>query len=220
MRASVDYRDKIAVLSLGLDENRFSPEWIDAVNVLLDGVEKDAEGLITTAEGKYYSNGLDLDWLLAHGDQTGWYVGRVQELLARILTFPLPTVAAVNGHSFGAGAMFAIAHDYRVMRADRGYYCFPEIDINIPFTPGMAALVQAKLTPQTAITAMTTGHRYRGEEACAAGLVDQIAPERGVTDAAVAILAPIVGKDRATLGAIKSTMYADVSAALRQGGAQ
>lgn len=217
MRASVDYRDKVAVLSLGLDENRFSPEWIDTVNVLLDGVERDAQGLITTAEGKYYSNGLDLDWLLAHGDQTGWYVGRVQELLTRILTFPLPTVAAVNGHAFGAGAMLAIAHDYRVMRADRGYYCFPEIDINIPFTPGMAALIQAKLTPQTAITAMTTGHRYGGEEACATGLVDQIAPESGVTDAAAAILAPIVGKDSATLRAIKSTMYADVGAALRQG---
>jgi hypothetical protein len=31
--------------------------------------------------------------------------------------------------------------------ADRGYYCFPEVDIRIPFTPGMAALIQAKLTP-------------------------------------------------------------------------
>ncbi|MCG2942458.1 enoyl-CoA hydratase/isomerase family protein, partial [Escherichia coli] len=73
-----------------------------------------------------------------------WYVGRIHELFSRVLTFSLPTAAAVNGHAFGGGAMLAMAHDYRVMRDDRGYFCFPEVDINIPFTPGMAALIQAK----------------------------------------------------------------------------
>ena len=68
-----------------------------------------------------------------------WYVGRVQGMLARFLTLPVPTAAAVVGHAFGAGAMLALAHDFRVMRADRGYFCFPEVDIRIPFTPGMAA---------------------------------------------------------------------------------
>jgi enoyl-CoA hydratase/carnithine racemase len=61
---------------------------------------------------------------------------------------PLPTVASFNGHAFGAAAMLATAHDYRVMRDDRGYFCFPEVDINIPFTPGIAALIQAKLSPR------------------------------------------------------------------------
>lgn len=106
-------------------------------------------GLVTMGTGKFYSNGLDLDWLAAHGDQMQFYVGRVQALFARMLTLPMPTAAALNGHAFGAGAMLAIAHDYRVMRADRGYFCFPEVDIHIPFTPGMAALIQAKLTPET-----------------------------------------------------------------------
>lgn len=160
MTATLTYRDKIAVLDLGDDENRFSPEWLDTVDGLLDDAhEHGAQALVTTATGKFYSNGLDLEWLLANGDRADWYVGRVQALFSRILTLPLPTVAAVNGHAFGAGAMLGIAHDYRVMRSDRGFYCFPEVDIHIPFTPGMAALIQAKLTPQTAITAMTTGHR-------------------------------------------------------------
>ena len=217
MSASVEYRDNIAVLSLGSDENRFAPDWIDAVGTLLDEVERNAKGLVTTGEGKTYSHGLDLEWVLANGDRIDWYVGRAQALLARLLTFPLPTVAAVNGHAFGAGAMLAIAHDYRVMRADRGYYCFPEVDINIPFTPGMAALIQAKLVPQTAVTAMTTGHRYGGEEALSAGLIDRTAPEGGGVDAAVAILGPIVGKNPDTLGAIKRVMYAEASAALGRG---
>lgn len=217
MAPTLEYRDRIAVLTLGDDENRFSPDWLDGVNARLDDVEKDAHGLITTGFGKFYSNGLDLDWLRANGERTQWYVGRVQELFSRILTFPLPTVAAVNGHAFAAGCMLAIAHDYRVMREDRGYFCFPEVDINIPFTVGMAALIQAKLLPQTAVTAMTTGHRYGGNEALSAALVDDTATEAAVVDTAAARLQPIIGKDRETLAAIKSTMYANVTAALRTG---
>ena len=137
MSAQLEIIYDVAVLSLGDDENRFSPEWLADVNVFLDRIESgEAKALVTTGSGKFYSNGLDLDWLAAHGDQAEWYVAEVQRLLARVLVAPVPTVAAVNGHAFGAGSMLGIAHDFRVMRADRGYYCFPEVDIHIPFTPG------------------------------------------------------------------------------------
>ena len=49
----------------------------------------------------------------------------------------MATVAAVQGHAFGAGAMLATSHDFRVMRADRGFYCLPEVQLNMPFTVGM-----------------------------------------------------------------------------------
>ena len=217
MTPTLTHHEGVAVLTLGSDENRFAPDRLDAVNALLDQVESSAKGLVTVGAGKFYSNGLDLDWLMANPDRLDWYVGRVQELFTRVLTFSLPTVAAVNGHAFGAGAMLAMAHDYRVMRDDRGYFCFPEVDITIPFTPGMAALIQAKTTPQTAITAMSTGHRYPGPEAREAGLVDATAQESEIVAAALARLGPILGKDRATLGAIKSTMFSSVTEALRQG---
>ncbi|MGK8523802.1 enoyl-CoA hydratase-related protein [Nocardia asteroides] len=212
---TLDYQDKIAVLDLGGDENRFSPDFLDQVGAHLDTALADgAQGLVTTASGKFYSNGLDLDWLGAHGDRAGWYVEQVQALLARVLTLPVPTVAALPGHAFGAGAMLAIAHDYRVMRADRGYFCFPEVDIRIPFTPGMAALIQAKLTPGAAVASMTTGRRFGGLDAARLGIVDETAAEGAVTGTAVALLSPLGGKDPGTLGAIKSTMYAAAVAAL------
>src|SRR6476661_3784652 len=163
MPTHLEITDEIAVLNLGDDENRFSPDWLTTVNGYLDRIESgEAKALVTTGSGKFYSNGLDLDWLAAHNDQGDWYVEQVQQLLARVLVAPVPTVAAVNGHAFGAGSMLGIAHDFRVMRADRGYYCFPEVDIHIPFTPGMAALIQAKLTPAAAVEAMTTGRRVGG----------------------------------------------------------
>jgi enoyl-CoA hydratase/carnithine racemase len=212
---SLTYEEKIAILDLGADENRFSPGFLDEMNAHLDEVVgTGAQGLVTTGGAKFYTNGLDLDWLTAHGDQTQWYVGRVQAMLARVLTLPVPTAAAVVGHAFGAGAMLALAHDFRVMRADRGFFCFPEVDIRIPFTPGMAALIQAKLSPQAAVASMTTGRRFGGDDAASLGIVDAVAGEGAVTPAAVDLLRPLDGKDPGTLGAIKQTMFGPAVRAL------
>ena len=215
MPIALSFQDTIAVLHLGDNENRFSPEFLDEFDAQInDAISLGAHALVTVATGKFYSNGLDLDWLAVHGDQTQWYVGRVQALLARMLTLPMPTAAAIGGHSFGAAAMLALAHDFRVMRSDRGYFCFPEVDIRIPFTPGMAALIQAKLTPQAAVAAMTTGRRFGGKEAAAFGIVDATAEEDAVTGTALNILAPLGAKDPGTIGAIKNTMFASAAAAL------
>ncbi len=203
-------------VDLGDDENRFSPDWLDSLEGVLDAIANDSEpaALVTVGGGKFYSNGLDLEWLGGHPERLGSYVGRVHALFSRVLTLPVPTVAALNGHAFGAGAMLAIAHDYRVMRDDRGYLCFPEVDIHIPFTPGMAALIMAKLTPRAALDAMTTGRRFPATAAHDAGLVDAVAGLDDLPDAAADLVRDLAGKDRATLGAIKATMFADVVEAL------
>lgn len=215
MTPTLTWDDKIAVVNLGDDENRFSPQFLDTINAQLDDVEQaGAQGLVTAGGAKFYTNGLDLDWLGAHAEQGQAYVARVQALLARVLTFPAPTAAAVTGHAFGAGAMLAMAHDVRVMRADRGYFCFPEVDIRIPFSDGMAALIQAKLTPRAAVASMTTGRRFGGADAAEFGIVDATAGEGEVIAAATELLRPLGGKDPGTLGAIKQTMFRAATQAL------
>lgn len=206
----------ICTIDLGSDENRFSPEWLDEIEAQLEEIENgnDPVALMTIGSGKFYSNGLDLDWLGANPDHLAPYAARVQNLLARMLTLPVPTVAAINGHAFGAGAMFAIAHDYRVMRNDRGFFCFPEVDIGIPFTEGMASLIMSKLTPRTAVDAMATGRRFGGEEAEASGLVDASCSLEELPQTAASLVRDLAGKNRATLGAIKATMFASAVAAL------
>ena len=204
-------------LDLGDDENRFSPDGLTAVGESLDRREASSEPavLVPTGGGKFYSNGLDLEWLGQNLDQHDAYVAKVEDLFARVLTLPVPTVAAVNGHAFGAGAMLAMAHDYRVMREDRGYFCFPEVDIHIPFTPGMNALVTSKLTPRAALDTMATGRRFGGGDAAAVGLVDATASLEELTATAAGLVRDLAGKDRATLGTIKARMFADVVTALR-----
>ncbi|KAF0846991.1 enoyl-CoA hydratase/isomerase family protein [Nocardia caishijiensis] len=206
----------VAVLDLGDGENRLSPDLLTDLHTHLDTVvDTGAQALVTTASGPAFSQGLDLNWLAANGDQAADYVAAVHLLLARVLTLPMPTAAAIDGHAFGAGAMLALAHDYRVMRADRGFFCFPEAELRIPFTNGMAALIQAKVPPKTAIAAMTTARRFEGTEAAAFDLVDATAAEGGVLDAALASVAPLGGKDQQTMTAIKAVMFESVLAALR-----
>src|SRR5690349_17989973 len=139
---TLDRHDAVFVLDLGDTENRFHPDWISSVNDLLNEVEKgdDPRALVTTATGKIWSNGLDLEWLGEHSDQFASYITSVHALFARFLSLPLVTVAALQGHTFAAGAMLSLSHDLRVMRADRGFWCLPEADINIPFSVGMSAL--------------------------------------------------------------------------------
>jgi enoyl-CoA hydratase/carnithine racemase len=211
----------VFVLDLGEEgqsdtENRFSPEFLATMGECLDEVEasKGDAALVTTGTGKFYSNGLDLNWLGANADQAVSYVGTIQALFSRILTFPMVTVAALQGHTFAGGAMLAVAHDWKVMRADRGFLCFPEVDIHIPFTVGMAALLQGRLSQATAHTSMTTGHRYGGSEAQAAGIVDETADESEVLERALARARALVGKRGDTLAAIKQVMYAPAVAAL------
>ncbi|MFE5797684.1 enoyl-CoA hydratase-related protein [Streptomyces sp. NPDC056503] len=214
---TLDRHDNVFVLDLGDGENRFHPDWIAAVGAALDEVEK-AEGpraLVTAATGKFYSNGLDLEWLFAHADRHQEYVVSVHGLFARLLALPLVTVAALQGHTFAAGAMFSLAHDFRVMRGDRGFWCLPEADIGIPFTPGMSALIQARLTPPTAHRAMVTAHRYGGTDAEAAGIVDHAVAEDAVRATAVELAQAQAAKAGDTLGTIKARMYAPALAALR-----
>ncbi len=214
---TLDRHDDVFVLDLGDDENRFSPGWLDAVDAALDEVEgaTGPRALVTTATGKFFSNGLDLAWLLEHADQREAYLGTAQRLLARVLSLPVPTVAAVQGHAFAAGAMLTLSHDVRVMRADRGFWCLPEVDIQIPFTPGMSALIQGRLAPQTAHVAMTTGRRYGGAEAVDAGIVDQAVAEDAVRSTAVELAGALAGKAGVTLGTIKARMYGPALDSLR-----
>ncbi|MFC5750520.1 enoyl-CoA hydratase-related protein [Actinomadura rugatobispora] len=207
----------VFVLRYDDGENRFGPGFLDAVGDALDSVEKAGSpgALVTAGTGKFYSNGLDLDWLGANGDRFEEYLGRVHALYARLLDFPMPTVAAVNGHAFAGGAMLVLAHDLAVMRTDRGFLCLPEVDLGMSFTPGMSALIQARLTPAVAHEAMVTGRRYTAEQALAAGMVARTADEAGVLPAAVELAASLAGKDGAVVRRIRTGMYGPALAALR-----
>lgn len=205
----------VFVLRMDAGENRFHGDTIPAWNQALDEVEK-AEGpkaLVTTGTGKFYSNGLDLEYMSASGDP-GAYLASVLAVIGRVLVFPAYTVAAINGHAFGAGALVAVAHDARVMREDRGYFCMPEVDMKFPLHPGMTAVLQARLPHQTAHEVIATGTRYGGALALHRRIVDDLAPESDVLPRAIARAAEFAAKADPAMSVLKRGMYPRVLEAL------
>ncbi|CAG8478648.1 1643_t:CDS:2 [Dentiscutata heterogama] len=165
-------------------ENRFDSNFINEINAILDEIENiikleksERAALITIGEGKLYSNGLDLKHALS---TPGFFDNYYLKLLVRVLTFPIPTVAAINGHAFAGGFMFALAHDYRVMRADKGFLCMNEVEYSLPLHPGMAAIVRIKMSPKTYRDCILHAHRFNGPDSLDQGLVDIIASENDV----------------------------------------
>ena len=216
----LEQESSVFIMRMQRGENRFNQSMLDRLNDALDEVEaaEGAAALVVTGDGKFFSNGLDLDWMMKlEGPDAFDFVDQVQRLFARWLGFRRPTVAALNGHTFAAGAMFALCHDFRVMRKDRGYFCLPEVDIRIPFQPGMTALIQSKLTPSVVNSAILTGDRYAGSAASEAGIVDMAVQEDQVIEVAVAKAESLAGKDPATYAALKKGMYRQVIDVLQAG---
>jgi enoyl-CoA hydratase/carnithine racemase len=210
---------EVFVLAWGDGENRFRDDSIAAWNAALDEVEgsEGAKALVTTGAGKFYSNGLDLDWAFRERkDSFPGYVLDVLAVLGRVLTLPCVTVSAGNGHAFGAGAQLLVAHDYRLMRAERGFFCMPEIDMRAFLHPGMTALLAARLPAQTVHEVLATGRRYGGADARAAGIVEEALPEAALLPRAIELAAGLAAKAHPVMKRIKSDLYPHVLAALRE----
>lgn len=200
----------VFVLRMRAGENRFNPDFLKEFNGALDEVEGAGvpSALVTTGEGKFYSNGLDLEWMGGPGAaEAGTLLADVLRAFARVLTFPAYTVAALNGHAFAGGGMLALAHDARVMRADRGYFCLPEVDLGLPLHPGMTALIQARLAGPVAHEAIVSGARYGGEAAREAGIVDVIAPEAQVLAHAIERAQARAAKASPVMAQLKRGLY-------------
>ena len=200
----------VFVLHLGEGDLRFTPTLLAEVGVALDTVEA-ADGptaLVTAASGKIWHNGLDLEHMATLGGRFLDYIAEVQALFARLLTIPVPTVAAVQGHAFAGGAMLALCHDQRVMRADRGFLCLPEIDLGMPFSDGMAALISSKLEQPLLHRMAVLGERVGGAEAASRGAVDvAVEGEEAVLAEAIGRAAALAPKATPTITALRRNLY-------------
>jgi len=181
----------------GDGEHRFNPDTIASILSLLDQAKSQSTRgsvLITTAHGKFFSNGFDLAWALAAGSKTGaaerlhQMVELFKPVVAALLDLPMPTIASLNGHAAAAGLMLALSHDYIFMRKDRGVLYMSEVDIGLSMPDYFSAMVLAKIgTSAARRELLLSGKKIRGEEAAALGIVDSAAHDsaEGVVEATV-----------------------------------
>ena len=162
----------VAVVTMNTSENRHNPDFNRAILGAFDEIEKD-EGVssvvITSSDAKNWSLGIDVVWISGAMENNETQTVKdftygLGKVLTRIVNFPMPVIASINGHAFGNGTILACACDFRFMKADRGYFCFPEVDINIPFLPSMLAIVK-KAIPYYKLEEMVyTGKRASAKE--------------------------------------------------------
>jgi enoyl-CoA hydratase/carnithine racemase len=176
--------------------------------------------LVTTGEGKFFSNGLALEWMMrgeSEGDpgRSNRNLEAVYAMLARVLTFPLPTVAAVNGHWFGAGALFGLAHDRRVARSDRGWFCMPEAALGVGIALPLLEVLRATLSPSALRDVCVTARRVAATEAMACGFVEEVADGDEVLACALEWAGAHASVERHAISDIKAVMYGPTVAVLR-----
>ncbi|GAA5853992.1 hypothetical protein JCM8547_008186 [Rhodosporidiobolus lusitaniae] len=204
-------------------DNRLTPEFISlSLLPALDYIElawhrackegrKDG-ALVLVGErgvGKFFSNGLQLECLKEYPT---FFRDYYYLLLSRLLTFPLHTIAAINGHCFAGGLCLALACDWRVCRPDRTWLSMNELQFGAPLPSGMASVLSARLSPPVIRDVMLTARRYTAPEALEAGLVDQVVKEGGserCLEEAVRRAGEVKGLAKTgVLTAMKRTLYA------------
>lgn len=208
--------EHVAVVTMNSGENRFTYDFLKAFEDLLEEIEQQTKAtvlLVRSAHEKIWSNGIDLEWLLTEvgrDPEAGTrFPERLMQFLRRLLTYPLITVAAINGHAFAGGAIMACAFDFRFMRSDRGYFCFPEVDIQIPFMPGMDAILKKALPTSLVLEAQLSGKRYKAAELEARRVVLKACPVADLMNEAL-IFAKNMNKGREILKTMKAVTFKNI----------
>ena len=209
---------EVFVITLNDGENRWNTTFVREFAGALDEVEA-SEGpaavLTTSSDPKFFSNGLDLEWRASEGQHRGGdrdvFGDEFMKLMGRIITLPVPTVAAINGHTFGAGLMCALCHDVRIMREDRGFACANEVEIGMVIPKPELALFRHKLPMNTFYETVQLARRWTGPDALAAGLVQQTASMDNLIDIATRRAAELarLGANRKVYGKMKESIFGE-----------
>jgi Delta3-Delta2-enoyl-CoA isomerase len=172
MPIEIKMEGQVAVVTLNEGENRLNLDFLTEFLKVLDHVEKQTQANVLVVRGaheKIFSNGIDLEWLMPIMQKKDTatakkFIETMMSLFKRILLYPMPTIVALTGHAFAGGAIMSCYFDFRFMRSDRGFMCFPEVDLGIPFLPGMMTAM-SKAIPRYKLEEMVlTGKRLTAQE--------------------------------------------------------
>ncbi|TGE85751.1 enoyl-CoA hydratase/isomerase family protein [Pseudoalteromonas sp. KS88] len=208
----------VAVITLTDGENRQNPQFAKQLkHTLAEVVANDDHKalVITSSDEKSWSLGIDTDWLMPAmkanmADEIRGFMYDMDDIFKTLLLFPMPVIAAINGHAFGNGAILACACDFRFMRSDRGFFCFPEVDLSIPFLPGMIAFVKKALPYYRFNEMKLTGRRVAGEELARDHVVEKAAKDNDTLLADVMEFATTFDKKRAIFAEHKKRLHKEI----------
>jgi enoyl-CoA hydratase len=155
--------------------NALDVEMSDALTARLDEcLAPSTRAVVITGQGRMFSAGVDLLRLLDGGAP---YIRSLMPSLGRaferLLDYPKPVVAAINGHAIAGGCVIACGADYRIMSSEAGRIGMPELLVGVPF-PTVALEIVRAAVPLHAQRLIYTGRTLSADEAFSQGVVDEV----------------------------------------------
>ncbi|KAL8034574.1 hypothetical protein ABFX02_12G037000 [Erythranthe guttata] len=229
---SLEKRGDLFILTItGDDEHRLNPTLIDSIRAALNRAKSESEStgptaLITTSEGKFFSNGYDLSWSGSDPDPVRNRTGfrskemsrKLRLLVEELISLPMPTIAAVTGHASAAGFILALSHDYLLMRNDRGFLYMSELDIKYKIPNWFVTVVKNRIaSPLIWRSVVLTAAKITAAKGVEWGIVDSAHESAAETvEAAVGLGMDLVSRnwDGEIYAGNRRAVFSDVLAAL------
>ena len=218
----------IFCLHLSSKENRFNPDFCTSLNTALDSIQSHLGGLdesvnvalLTCGNGRFFSNGLDLQFLLTQKEPNGFLAHTYRPLMARFLSLNMPSIAFVNGHAFAAGMVLALAHDYRLTVSEsRALWSMNELLIKASIPAGMLGILRAKIPSPLLLRDCIMARRWTSDQAIQYHMADSALPENSLEMAIeFAKSKAMPAKLASVLHSIKSDTYQDALSLLTDPG--
>ena len=210
--------ETVAIITMTNGENRQNLEFAKTLNAMLDEIiaDKSITALIITSnDEKNFSQGIDVMWITDHMQKNEHqpvidFINEMDNVFKKLLLYPVPVIAAINGHAFGNGSIMSCACDFRFMRSDRGFFCFPEVNIGIPFRWGMNAFVKKAIPLHILSQMQFTGNRYTAPELEKHNIIVKACANQEDLMASAIAFAKTLQKKRGILGEMKKRLYNDI----------
>jgi enoyl-CoA hydratase/carnithine racemase len=208
----------VAVVTMCNGANRQNQEFAKQMNRCFDEILEDtslSSVILTSSDEKNFSQGIDIEWMgLKMQDQDfetiKSFMYGMNGIFKRLLLMPIPVIAAINGHAFGNGAILACACDFRFMRVDRGFFCFPEVDVSIPFLPGMIAFVRKAIPEYQFNEMLLSGKRMTADLLAASNVIVKACDNQETLMAEAMAFAAGFTKKRGIFGELKKRIHKDL----------
>jgi len=210
--------ETVAIITMANGENRQNLAFAKTLNSMLDEIIADktiSALIITSNDEKNFSQGIDVMWITDHMQKNEHqpvidFINEMDNVFKKLLLYPVPVIAAINGHAFGNGSIMSCACDFRFMRSDRGFFCFPEVNIGIPFRWGMNAFVEKAIPLHILSQMQFTGNRYTAPELEKHNIIVKACANQEDLMASAIAFAKTLQKKRGILGEMKKRMYNDI----------
>lgn len=174
--ATIEIKDEIAILTMDDGKaNAINPPMLEALNACLDEAEKDAKVLIITGREGRFSGGFDLKLMMSlPGPEVKALVDGGGKLAHRLFSFPMPVIAACNGHGVAMGSFILLSSDVRIGTAGAFKIGANETQINMVLPIFASELVKARVDKAYVTRSMVFGELFDPDTAVKAGYLDQV----------------------------------------------